>query len=57
LKKLKTDQHALLALLERWRSEAVRSGYAITRIVVAYEAVAMGSGLRVGSGRGASRRM
>ena len=38
LKKLKTDEHALLALLERWRGEAVRSGYAITRIVVAYEA-------------------
>ena len=27
-----------MALLERWRGEAVRSGYAITRIVVAYEA-------------------
>ena len=38
LKKLPTDEHALLALLERWRGEAVRSGYAITRIVVAYEA-------------------
>jgi transposase len=38
LKKLKTDEHALLALLERWRGEAVRSGYTITRIVVAYEA-------------------
>jgi transposase len=38
LKKLKTDEYALLALLERWRGEAVRSGYAITRIVVAYEA-------------------
>ena len=38
LKKLKTDEHSLLALLERWRGEAVRSGYAITRIVVAYEA-------------------
>ncbi|MGA8156858.1 MAG: hypothetical protein WB822_11765 [Rhodoplanes sp.] len=38
LKKLKTDEHALLALLERWRGEAVRSGYAIRRIVVAYEA-------------------
>ena len=38
LKKLKTDEYALLALLERWPGEAVRSGYAITRIVVAYEA-------------------
>jgi hypothetical protein len=27
--KLKTGEHALLALLERWRGEAVRSGYAI----------------------------
>ena len=33
LKKLPTDEHALLALLERWRGEAVRSGYAITRIL------------------------
>jgi len=38
LKKLKTDEHALLALLERWRGEAMRSGNAITRIVVACEA-------------------
>ena len=30
LKKLETDEHALLGLLERWRGEAVRSGYAIT---------------------------
>jgi hypothetical protein len=29
LKKLKTDEHALVARLERWRGEAVRSGYAI----------------------------
>jgi transposase len=38
LKKLATDEHALLALLERWRGEAERSGRAITRIAVAYEA-------------------
>ena len=38
LKKLEPDEHALLALLERWRREAVRSGYAATRIAVAYEA-------------------
>ena len=31
LKKLKTDEHALLALLERWRGEAVRPGYAIVQ--------------------------
>ena len=49
LKKLKTDEHSLLALLERWCGEAVRSGYAITRIVVAYEAGRDGFGLRVGA--------
>jgi transposase len=38
LKKLKTDESALLALLNRWRDEAVRSGYKISRIAVAFEA-------------------
>jgi transposase len=38
LKKLKTDESALLALLIRWRDEAVRSGYKISRIAVAFEA-------------------
>jgi len=38
LKKLKTDESALLALLNRWRDEAVRSGYKILRIAVAFEA-------------------
>jgi hypothetical protein len=32
LKKLKTDENALLALLNRWRDEAVRSGHKIWRI-------------------------
>jgi hypothetical protein len=32
LKKLKTDESALLALPNRWRDEAVRSGYKISRI-------------------------
>jgi len=30
LKKLKTDENALLALLNRWRDEAVRSGHKIS---------------------------
>ncbi len=38
LKKLKTDEHALLALLHRWRAEAEKAGHKITRIAVAYEA-------------------
>jgi len=35
LKKLEPDEHALLALLQRWRSEAERSGRTITSIAVA----------------------
>src|SRR5271157_3802461 len=38
LKKLEPDEHALLALLQRWRGEAERSGRTITSIAVAYEA-------------------
>src|SRR4051812_1206167 len=38
LKKLAPDQDALLKLLHRWREEAGRTGRAITRIAVAYEA-------------------
>lgn len=38
LKKLKTDECALLELLHRWRNEAVRSGRKITRIAVGFEA-------------------
>jgi transposase len=37
-KKLGPDPKALLALLERWRDEAVKAGQAIERIAVAYEA-------------------
>ena len=37
-KKLKTDENALLTLLNRWRDEAVRSGHKISRIAVAFEA-------------------
>src|SRR5215471_10029310 len=38
LKKLAPDQEALLALLHRWRDEAIAGGHAITRLVVAFEA-------------------
>src|SRR5271157_1823282 len=38
LKKLEPDEHALLALLQRWRGETERSGHTITCIAVAYEA-------------------
>jgi transposase len=38
LKKLAPDEAELLKLLHRWRSEAIRTGLEITRIVVAYEA-------------------
>ena len=38
LKKLGADQDGLLALLQRWRDEAVRAGRRIERLCVAYEA-------------------
>ena len=38
LKKLAADEHALLKLLHRWRGEAEKAGYRITRIAVAFEA-------------------
>lgn len=37
LKKLEADHDGLLALLYRWREEAVKAGRAITRIAVAFE--------------------
>ena len=37
LKKLAPDEGALMALIERWRQEAVKAGRTITRVVVAYE--------------------
>ncbi len=37
LKKLDPDHHALLALLHRWRDEAVKAGRTISRIAVAFE--------------------
>jgi transposase len=38
LKKLDTDEDALLKLFHRWRDEAVKAGRKITRIAVAFEA-------------------
>lgn len=38
LKKLRPDEHSLLALLDRWRGEADKSARKITRVVVAFEA-------------------
>jgi transposase len=38
LKKLEADEHALLKLLHRWHSEAVKAGRKIARIAVAFEA-------------------
>lgn len=38
LKKLNVDEKALLQLLDRWRDEAARAGYVITRVAVAFEA-------------------
>jgi len=36
LKKLDTDENALLKLLDRWRMEAEKAGHNITRITVAF---------------------
>src|ERR1700731_1046840 len=38
LKKQPADPERLLALLERWRQEAIKAGHAVKRIVVAFEA-------------------
>lgn len=38
LKKLGSDERALVQLLQRWRNEAVQAGRTIKRLVVAYEA-------------------
>lgn len=38
LKKLEPDAPTLMQLLERWRSEAIKAGRTIARIVVAFEA-------------------
>src|ERR1700724_1106034 len=38
LKKLVADEDQLLRLMNRWRHEALQTGHAIERVVVAYEA-------------------
>ena len=38
LKKLDSDENALLKLLDRWRMEAEKAGHKIERITVAFEA-------------------
>ena len=38
LKKQKPDPDSLLALLARWRDEAIKAGRTINRVVVAFEA-------------------
>ena len=38
LKKQPADPDRLLALLQRWREEAVKAGHAVSRIAVAFEA-------------------
>ena len=38
LKKLAADEHALLKLLRRWQTEAVKAGHTVKRVVVAFEA-------------------
>src|SRR5262245_33671728 len=37
LKKLAADEHALLKLLRRWQTEAVKAGHTVKRVVVAFE--------------------
>jgi transposase len=56
-KKLEPSPERLLALLHRWRDEAVRAGKEITRIALAFEAGRDGFGWRAGLRRVASRRM
>src|SRR3954464_6298776 len=55
LKKLEPSEVDLLRLLMRWRAEATQKGRTITRIVVAFEGAATGSGWRAGSGPAISK--
>ena len=50
LKKLKPDPDALLRLVERWRSEAEKTGRTIERVALAYEAGRDGFWLAVAAG-------
>jgi len=47
-KKLEPSPEQLLAVLHRWRDEAVRAGKQITRIALAFEAAATAFGWRAG---------
>ncbi len=38
MKKLEPDAPGILRLIERWRSEAIKAGQTINRVVLAYEA-------------------
>ena len=55
-KKLDPSPERLLAVLHRWRDEAVRAGKEVTRIGLAFEAGRDGSGWRAGSRLAGSRR-
>src|SRR6516162_3877282 len=56
-KKLEPSPERLLAVLHRWRDEAIKAGRNITRIALAFEAGRAASGWRAGWRRVASRRM
>ena len=56
LKKLAPDEHALLALLQRWRGEAERRGAQSRASLSPSRPAATASGWRAGCGRTASRR-
>ena len=56
-KKLEPSPERLLAVLHRWRDEAIKTGGNITRIALAFEAGRAASGWRAGWRRVASRRM
>jgi transposase len=48
LKKLAADENELLKLIERWRAEAEKASYKISRIAVAFETGRDASGSRAG---------
>src|SRR5271170_6218464 len=50
-KKLEPSPEQLLALLHRWRDEAVRAGRTVTRIALPSRPAATASGWRAGSRR------
>ena len=57
LKKLEPDATALLRLIERWRSEAVRAGRPISRVALTMKLAATAFGWRAGSLLAGSRHM